>query len=173
LDGKLYNGTNDMAGEIGHIRLDNNGPVGYGKSGSFEGFCSGGGIEQLARAKVLEQLQMGKKPALCECMEKLHELNAKTVGDAAENGDPLAKEIYRICGQYLGYGLSVIIDILNPEVIVIGGIFVRSRKLLIDTTMKIIRREALSHSRKTCKILPAGLGEQIGDYAALVVAIYD
>lgn len=49
LDGKLYSGTNDNAGEVGHIRLDNFGPVGYGKAGSFEGFCSGSGIAQLAR----------------------------------------------------------------------------------------------------------------------------
>lgn len=49
LDGRLYSGTNDMAGEVGHIRLDENGPVGYSKSGSFEGFCSGGGIAQLGQ----------------------------------------------------------------------------------------------------------------------------
>ena len=52
LDGKLYAGTNDNAGEIGHIRLSEFGPVGYGKSGSFEGFCSGGGIAQIANMKV-------------------------------------------------------------------------------------------------------------------------
>lgn len=45
MDKKLYSGTNDMAGEVGHIRLAEGGPVGYGKAGSFEGFCSGGGIE--------------------------------------------------------------------------------------------------------------------------------
>jgi len=49
LDGKLYTGTNDNAGELGHIRLEDYGPVGYGKAGSFEGFCSGGGIRQLAQ----------------------------------------------------------------------------------------------------------------------------
>ena len=61
LDGKLFSGTNDNAGEVGHIRLDRMGPVGYGKSGSFEGFCSGGGIAQLARTMTLEKLQMGEK----------------------------------------------------------------------------------------------------------------
>src|SRR5690606_15592063 len=54
LNGQLYSGTNDLAGEVGHIRLAPDGPVGYGKAGSFEGFCSGGGIKQLAtdRAKM-------------------------------------------------------------------------------------------------------------------------
>ncbi|MFC2116959.1 ROK family protein, partial [Bacteroidota bacterium] len=61
LDGKLYSGTNDNAGEVGHVRLDNIGPVGYGKAGSFEGFCSGGGIAQLARIRALEKFQMGEK----------------------------------------------------------------------------------------------------------------
>ena len=56
LDGKLYAGTNDMAGEVGHIRLSDYGPVGYGKKGSFEGFCSGGGIAQLGRIMATEKL---------------------------------------------------------------------------------------------------------------------
>lgn len=59
LNGKLYSGTNDNAGEVGHIRLDRLGPVGYGKSGSFEGFCSGGGIAQLGYTKALEKVQTG------------------------------------------------------------------------------------------------------------------
>jgi glucokinase len=50
LNGKLYSGTNDMAGEVGHLRMEKDGPVGYGKAGSFEGFCSGGGIARLARS---------------------------------------------------------------------------------------------------------------------------
>jgi glucokinase len=61
LDGRLYTGANDMAGEVGHIRLEQTGPVGYGKAGSFEGFCSGGGIAQLAKIKVLEKFQRGGK----------------------------------------------------------------------------------------------------------------
>ena len=62
LNGRLYSGTNDNAGECGHIRLDRFGPVGYGKAGSFEGFCSGGGLSQLGYTLALEQLQQGKPP---------------------------------------------------------------------------------------------------------------
>ena len=61
LNGQLYSGTTDLAGEVGHLRLAEMGPVGFGKAGSFEGFCSGGGIAQLAQIKVREQLQMGRK----------------------------------------------------------------------------------------------------------------
>lgn len=171
LDGRLYSGTSDMAGEVGHIRLAENGPVGFGKSGSFEGFCSGGGIAQLARIKVLEKLQVGEKVTFCDSIGKLDTLTAKVVGDAAEAGDELAKEIYRICGHYLGVGLSLIIDILNPEVIVIGSIFARSGDLLWPSAREVIERESLRYSRDVCKVVPAGLGEQIGDYAALAVAL--
>jgi len=171
LDGRLYSGTNDMAGEVGHIRLSEIGPVGYGKSGSFEGFCSGGGIAQLAKIKVLERLQAGESVAFCKSLDMLDSLNAKIVGDAAEAGDELAKEIYRISGHFLGTGISILIDILNPEIIVIGSIYERSEELLSESAREVVIRECISHSRNVCKIVPAGLGEQLGDYAALAVAI--
>ena len=71
LNGKLYSGTTDLAGEVGHIRLAEMGPVGFGKAGSFEGFCSGGGIAQLAQIKVREKLQMGEKVSFCESIDDL------------------------------------------------------------------------------------------------------
>ena len=170
LDGRLYNGTNDMAGEVGHIRLEKEGPVGFGKSGSFEGFCSGGGIAQIAKAKVIEKLQIGVKPALCPELGTLDNLSAKTVALAADQGDELAQSIYKTSGFYLGMGLSIIIDILNPEIIILGSIYERSEHLLLPSVKKVIEKEALKASRDVCKIVPAKLGEQIGDYAALSVS---
>lgn len=173
LDGRPYHGTNGMAGEIGHVRLSEHGPVGYGKSGSFEGFCSGTGIAQLGRIKVIEKLQMGEKVSFCDSMDKLDTLDAKVIADAATQGDELAKKIYEICGHYLGRGLSILIDALNPEIIIIGGIFSRCRDLLWDEACKVIEKEALRLSREACRIVASGLGEKIGDYAALTVASYD
>ena len=126
LDGKLYAGTNDNAGELGHIRLSDFGPVGYGKCGSFEGFASGGGIAQLARFKVSEKHQMGQRVSWC-APGQLDEITARDVADAAAAGDELALEIYRISATYLGRGLAIVIDLINPEVIVIGGIYTRNR----------------------------------------------
>ncbi len=173
LDGRLYCGANDNAGEVGHIRLGRFGPVGYGKRGSFEGFCSGAGIAKIAKDKVLEQLQMGKHPTLCPDADKLDSLNAKTVADAADAGDKLALEIYAESGRMLGFGLSVIIDILNPQRIIIGGIFTRSRNLLWRHAVEVLEREALPSALSACEIVPAELGEFIGDYAALSVAKYE
>ena len=169
LDGKLYAGTNDNAGELGHIRLSDFGPVGYGKCGSFEGFASGGEIAQLARFKVSEKHQMGQRVSWC-APGQLDEITARDVADAAAAGDELALEIYRISATYLGRGLAIVIDLINPEVIVIGGIYTRNREMMEPFVLREIEREALSHARRVCSIHPAALGEQIGDYAALSVA---
>lgn len=168
LDGKLYCGTNDNAGEVGHIRLENDGPLGYGKAGSFEGFCSGGGIAQLGKILAEKAKKKGILPLYAE-----QEITAKTIADAAEKGDKTALEVYKICGEKLGKGISVLIDILNPEVIVIGSIFVRSNHLLWKYAEDIIKKEALTFSADVCKVVPAELGEQIGDYAAIGVALLE
>lgn len=173
LDGRLYSGTSDMAGEVGHVRLADNGPVGFGKAGSCEGFCSGGGIVQIARTKVLEKLQMGEKVSFCKSIDDLDNLTAKIVGDAAEAGDGLGLEIYRISGEYLGKALSIFIDILNPEIIAIGSIFARSTDILWPHAEKVIEKETLVHSRKVCRVVPAALGEKIGDLEALSIAAYE
>ncbi len=171
LDGRLYSGTNTMAGEVGHLRLDRNGPVGFGKMGSFEGFCSGGGIAQLAKTMALGRLQVGEEVSFCSSVSELDKITAESVAVAANQGDPLAKEIYAVCGRYLGYGLSLLIDILNPQVIILGSIFSRSKHLLWDEAKKVIDEETIPFSRSVCKVVESGLGEQIGDYEAVSIAI--
>lgn len=170
LNGRLYSGKNDMAGEIGHIRISENGPVGYGKSGSFEGFCSGGGIAQLARTLATEKLQMGGSVSYCGSIDELAGITAKKVAECAKKGFEDAKRVYEICGEKLGTGLSVLIDILNPEKIVIGSIFERSGSLMTEQMQRALERECLKTSLAGCKIVPAKLGDSIGDYAALAVA---
>lgn len=170
LNGKLYSGQNDMAGEVGHIRLANDGPTGYGKCGSFEGFCSGGGIGRLAQKTARDALDSGKSTLMCESEDDIPSISAKTAAEAADKGDEIALEVYRICGEKLGEGLAIIADILDPEAIIIGSIFARSGHLLIDSMKKTLCREALPQTAK-CKIIPAGLGEKIGDLASLGIAL--
>ena len=79
LDGRLYTGANDMAGEIGLIRMDTYGPVGYGKAGSFEGFCSGGGIAEIGKTVARESLQCGKSTAFCRNYDELGKITAKKI----------------------------------------------------------------------------------------------
>lgn len=173
LDGKLYEGTNGNAGEVGHIRLSENGPVGFGKFGSFEGFCSGNGIAQLGYTLGLAAYQRGECPLYFNPDTAPADITAKSVAIAAEqHGDPTAIEVYRLCGEYLGRGLSVLIDLLNPQKIVIGSIFTRSRNGLWESCKEIIEKEALGVSWQCCEVVPAKLSEGIGDYAALTVGVY-
>jgi glucokinase len=152
LDGRLYSGACDLAGEVGHIRLAENGPTGYGKPGSFEGFCSGGGISRLAR---IHGFEAG---------------DARQVFEAADAGNPIAVRVVETTARYLGHGLAMILDTLNPEMIVIGSIFARQRDLLWPIAEQTLRAEALPACVSACQVVPAALGEQIGDYAALSVA---
>ena len=170
LDGRLYGGTNGNAGEIGHVRLRRQGPVGYGKAGSAEGFCSGGGLAQQGRQAALEHPDEAE--ALIAFSGGVEQITAKSIAQMADRGDPLCKRIYAECGKMLGETLSVLVDLLNPQAIVLGGVFMRSHHLLREEMDRVIEAEALAVSAEACRILPSALGEQIGDYAALSLAAY-
>jgi glucokinase len=172
LDGRLYTGTNDMAGEVGHVRLEQDGPIGYGKAGSFEGFCSGGGIARLAQMMVNEWFNQGKSTAICSSRKEIAEITAKSVADAANAGDELANQVYQKVGQKLGRGLALLIDMLNPEKIIIGSIYLRQETLLKPIVMEELRKEALPFSLEVCEVVPSGLKESVGDLASLSVAKY-
>lgn len=169
LDGKLYTGANDGAGEVGHIRLSDDGPSGYGKNGSFEGFCSGGGIKRLAVNLAKEYIKNGKTSVLFKDENDLENLDAKSIAQAMYSGDEFATHVYEKCAEKLGLGLSVIIDMLNPEAIIIGSIYQRNADFFLPRISKIIEKEALYCNSSVCKILPSELGDSIGDYAALGV----
>ena len=173
INGRLYSGTNDLGGEVGHIRLAENGPIGFGKAGSFEGFCSGGGIAQLAKSIVSEKIEQGKKVGFCSDPSKVQDITAKKVADAANKGDITANEIIEISAEYLGRGLSFLIDILNPECIVIGSIYSRNELLFKSHVERILKLEAIPAAIEVCSIKPAKLGESLGDHAALCVALYN
>lgn len=171
LNGEVYSGASDMAGEVGHIRLAADGPVGYGKAGSAEGFCSGGGIARTGIAAVKKALENGETPALYTAVDgNLDMITARLIAEMANAGDEFCKRIYADCGRRLGMLLSFMMDMINPEVIVLGGVFMRSGHLIRPSMEEVIAREALPHASRVCRVLPAGLGESIGDYAALSVA---
>lgn len=161
LNGDIYRGANCYAGEVGHIRLEADGPVGCRKAGSFEGFCSGAGTAQIARAelKTFAGISiLGPNPT------------TRDVGEAAAKGDRLALQVFEISGRYLGKALAIMLDTLNLERIIIGSIFLRCEKFIRPAMEEALREEALPQVISVCKILPAGLGESVGDYAALSVA---
>ncbi len=170
LDGRLYGGTNGNAGEIGHIRLRPTGPVGYGKAGSAEGFCSGGGLAKQGKAAAARDPHAAA-PLLAAC-GGVERIDARAMAEQAAHGDRFCKELYTACGERLGETLAILIDLFNPEAVVLGGIYMRSHELLREGMERTLNDEALPASRAVCEILPAALGEEIGDYAALAIAGY-
>lgn len=168
INGELYSGTNDLAGEVGHIRLAADGPVGYGKRGSFEGFCSGGGIALAGRAAAEAARRSGKATSLPEIPEAI---DARAVCEAARAGDAVAAAVIREAGERLGQGLALLMDILNPQIIAIGGIFPRARDLIWPHAERILFAEALPGALAVGNVVPAALGEQIGDLSALAIAL--
>ncbi|MDR2688024.1 MAG: ROK family protein [Oscillospiraceae bacterium] len=153
LDGRLYTGASNLAGEVGHIRLAPDGPEGYRKRGSFEGFCSGGGIAQLIEMRTGESF------------------SAKELARRAGAGDPRALAVWEEIGAQFGRGLAVLADILNPEAVVAGSIFARAHRFLYEPAMRALREEALPESLEGFRLLPAELGDQIGDYAAIAIGV--
>lgn len=170
LNGRLYSGALGLAGEVGHIRLSRDGPVGYGKAGSFEGFCSGGGIARLTQALARAALLKGSPFAFAKTEDEIANLCTLDIASAAKAGDPNALAVFKTVGERLGQGLSMLIDTLNPDAIVIGSVYARCEELLSPFARRVIEKEALPAAAAHCKLLPAALGEKIGDVAALTVA---
>lgn len=171
INGRLLNGTNDNGGEVGHIRLDDDGPMGYHKRGSFEGFCSGTGLAQMMSFELLCLAEEIGQKEMLKRYKMPGEVTGRDVVEWAKENDELALKVVEKSGKYLGKGLSILIDIINPELIIIGSMGVRLGDLLFNPAQKVIEREALPGAVSVCKIMPAALGESIGDYAALCVAL--
>ncbi len=157
LDGRLYRGTNDTAGEIGHIRVAEEGPLCYGKPGSLEGFGSGTGMAKLAQAMF---------PSVWNESTTVSDLY-----DAYRRGSPEARQVFEKAGMYLGRAFAMIGDLLNPERIILGGLGVRIGDAFLPVAESVFREETLPQVRAVCQIVPAYLGEAIGDIASLCAAI--
>lgn len=157
LDGRLYRGTNDTAGEIGHIRIAEDGPECYGKAGSLEGFGSGTGMAKLAQAMF---------PALWNESASVADLYK-----AYRSGSSESRQVFEKAGLYLGRAFAMIGDLLNPERIILGGLGMRIGDAFMPIAEVVFQEESLPQVSAVCRIIPAQLGETIGDIASLCAAI--
>jgi len=157
LDGHLYRGASFTAGELGHIRVSDHGPYAYGKKGSLEGYCSGSGLKKLSAMMFPCRWRDGA--------------SVKVLADLANNGDEDAIEVFRESGRYLGRAFAIIADMVNPEKIILGSLGFRLGSLIIRPAMEEFEREALAESFSVCQVVPAALGERIGDLAAICAAL--
>ena len=171
INGRLHRGARGLAGEIGHWRLAGDGPLGYGKAGSFEGFCAGSGIGRWAQTIAVSALEKGRPSAMAAGLDAIGEITAEAAGRAADGGDGPALELWTQVGRKLGAGLALLIDVLNPDAIVLGGIYPRQRHRLEAPMREVLAREALPEALAACRIEPAALGERIGEWSGLAVAM--
>ena len=151
IDGRIYHGATDAAGEVGHIRIADDGPEEYGKAGSWEGYCSASGMVKLAQWRFPDRWDPDTR--------------AKDLVALALAGDPDA------VGGWLGKGLAVLVDILNPDTIILGTLGVVLGELILEPMRCALRREALPMLADACRVVPAELGPALGDVAALMAAI--
>jgi glucokinase len=168
----LYRGASYLAGEIGHIRMRRAGPKGHNKGGSAEGWASGAGMARAAEKMIQAASARGRLSRLTTRDRNRNGfLTARDIWMAAQAGDGLAQRIVRITGERLGEVIAIIVDLLNPERIIVGGLAIRMGEALLGPAREVVQREALQRAFSACRILPAALGEEIGDVAALCVAL--
>ena len=137
--------------------------------GSQEHNYRGGTENYPAIVAMAEEYIKGGKSTKYRELAK-NEITPYYVCEAAKQGDVVAKKIFEIIGTYIGIGLSSVVNLLNPEKIVIGGVYMRSSALLIPSMQRVLNAQALNESLQVCEIVPAKLSENIGDIAALSLA---
>jgi glucokinase len=169
LDGILYHGASGMAGEIGHTTIIPYGPLcGCGNRGCLEALASGTSIARLARERVARGV-----PTLMADLAggDLERITAKLVAEAASQGDVEAREILAEAMNYLGIGMANLVNLFNPQIIVIGGGLTNMGELLFGPVRRAIDRHAFPTPAQAVQVVRAELGDKVGVLGAAAVAL--
>jgi glucokinase len=167
LGGKLYRGANYSAGEFGHIVLAPNGPrCNCGGRGCLEALASGTAIAK----RALREVRRSPDSALALIAKQNGAVSARDVASAAKHNDPLARKIFTDAACHLGLGITSVIHLLNPEIVIIGGGLAKSGPLLFEPVRQVVKARAQQHLASFVKIVPAMLGKDVGLYGTLAVA---
>ena len=175
IDGQIYHGANDSAGEVGHQILLPDGPrCGCGKRGCLEALCSGPAIARRARTAIQEQL--ADKNTLATTLLNLADgrieaVKSEHVLAAAETGDVLALQLVDETAYYMGWGIANLVNILNPDIVLLGTIAIAAGDLLLNPIRKTVSEFAMTRPAEAVKIAPAQLGEALGDLAAIALVV--
>ena len=164
LEGKLYHGASDVAGEIGHTTIDTEGRrCKCGNYGCLEAYASGPNIA----LRAIEALEAGAESRLPEHVGgELRRITAQTVYEAAQDGDDLALEVVNDTAKFLGVGIANLLNVFNPEVVVIcGGVTLAGDHLFVPLRREVARR-AFKPAVRACRIVPGALVGTAGVYGA-------
>lgn len=167
LDGRLHHGASDVAGEIGHTTIEAAGRLcGCGNLGCLEAYASGPAIAQRAR-EALEGSDASDLWALAD--EDPMSITAETVYAAALAGDSLARLIVRETAEYLGTGLANLLNVFNPELVVIAGGVTRAGDALFEPLRAAVKRRAFRPAVDACRIVPGSLPGTAGMAGAVAI----
>jgi len=171
IDGKLYYGTDGIAGEIGHASIDYKGSrCGCGNFGCLETFVSGLAITKRAKEAIKE----GTKTIITELVgEQLEKITGEIVCEAAEKGDELGLKILRSAGEYLGVGIINVVNSFNPEMVIIGGRIIQKSKIIFELAKKVATERVLPITTNPVKIIPFFLGVNAGVMGAATLVAKD
>ena len=168
-NGEIYHGANDSAGEVGHQILLPDGPLcGCGKYGCLEALCSGPSIARRAQEAIANQPHT-KILALAD--GQIDGVRSEHVLQAARDGDALGMALVEETAYYMGWGIANLVNILNPEIVLLGTIAVAAGDLLLDPIRRTVTEMAMQRPLEAVKIMPAELGDSIGDLAAISLVI--
>jgi glucokinase len=166
LDGELYHGSSDVAGEIGHTTIDVNGRhCKCGNYGCLEAYASGPAIATRAAEALVREDTASMLPSMVD--GQLDRITAELVYDAAKKGDGLANEIVRDTARYLGAGVATLLNVINPDVVVVAGGVTRAGEALFGPLRTEVRRRAFKPAVQACRIVPAELPGTAGVVGAV------
>jgi glucokinase len=171
LDDKIYTGAIGAAGEVGHMTIDDNGPIcNCGNKGCWEMLASATALAREARHRIKE----GVKTSILEYAEgDIEKVTAQIIHSAAEQGDRLAKKLITRTGYYVGVGLANLINIFNPELIVIGGGLSNIGDMLLEPAFKTAGERAYKEAFQAVRFASAELGRNSGVLGAAAFALQE
>jgi glucokinase len=171
IDGGIYSGAIGAAGEVGHMTIDDDGPpCNCGNKGCWETLASGTALAREAKQRIKE----GAETAIPGYVDgDIEKVTAEVIHSAAQQGDSLARELIARTGYYVGVGLASLINIFNPELIVIGGGLSNIGDMLFDPAFKVARERAYRETFRAVRFAAAELGRNSGVLGAAVFALQE
>lgn len=171
IDGRIYTGAIGAAGEVGHMTIDDNGPLcNCGNRGCWETLASGTALVREARRRI----EGGVRTSILEYAERdIDKVTPQAIHRAAQQGDNLAKELIARTAHYIGVGLANLVNIFNPELIVIGGGLSNIGDMLLKPAFKIAGERAFREAFQAVRFVPAGLGGNSGVLGAAAFALQE
>ncbi len=165
--GRIFHGVSDAAGEIGHMSIDSTGrKCKCGNYGCLEAYASGPAIA----ARAVEGLLSGEDSLLLSLVDgDISRITAETVYEGIVAGDTFAKEVMRDTAKFLGAGIANLINLLNPEIVVISGGVTRAGDQLLEPLRNEVRRRAFRPAFESCQIVTSELGNRAGVIGAACV----